>query len=46
MNSVKCPHCGAYTVNEPIEIVARTGGLHFEPTPITRWDMHSQMQSL
>ena len=26
MNSVKCPHCGAYTVNEPIQVqVTRTG---------------------
>ena len=31
MNSVKCPHCGAYTVNEPIQIVARTGDVTLNP---------------
>ena len=26
MNGVKCPHCGAYTVNEPIQVeVTRMG---------------------
>ena len=32
MNGVKCPHCGAYTVNEPMQVeVSRRGDLSLNP---------------
>ena len=42
MNGVKCPHCGAYTVNEPTQ-AQRPNDSYPYRLLITDWDMHRQM---
>ena len=42
MNGVKCPHCGAYTVNEPA-IIRHPGGFDSEYAPVAGWYVHSSM---